>query len=212
MKTEELIARLAAQAAPVHPLKAPVRRLATWFALALPAVVLVALSMGLRDDLSQRLAEPVFLLRISASLATAAAAALAGLALGVPGRSRAWGLAPLVPLGLWLASLGRQCLLEWGGHVQTELLAAPHLHCLPDIALMMGLPTIAMVVMVLRGAGLRRRMELLLGGLAAAALSNAALSFAHPVDAGLLVLLLQLAVVGGVAVTAGRDASLTPFR
>lgn len=209
MRTEDLIARLAAQAAPVRPLRPPAARLAMWFALALPAVVLVVLSMGVREDLVQRLGEPMFVLRIAASLATAAAAALAGLALGVPGRSRAWGLLPLAPLGLWLASLGRQCLLELGGQAETELLAAPHLHCLPDIAVMMGLPTITMVVMVLQGAGLRRRLELALGGLAAAALSNAALSLAHPVDAGLLVLLLQLAVVAVIAVGAGRGASLT---
>lgn len=212
MRTEELIERLAAQAAPVRPLRPPSARLLVWFALAVPAVAVVALTMGLRGDLAQRLAEPVFQLRLFASLATAAAAALAGLALGVPGRSRAWGLAPLAPFVLWLASLGRQCLLEFRGEAEAELLAGPHLHCLPDIAVMMALPTIAMVVMVLQGAGLRRRLELALGGLAAAALSNAALSLAHPVDAGLLVLVLQLAVVAALSHWMGRDASLTASR
>lgn len=212
MRTEELIARLAAQAAPVRVLPPPSARLLLWLALALPAVAVVTLAMGLRQDLALRLGEPVFLLRLGASLATAVAAALAGLALGVPGRRRAWVLAPLLPLALWLLSLGRQCLLEIRGEAAAELLTGPHLHCLPDIAVMMGLPTIAMAIMVLRGAGLRRRLELALGGLAAAALSNAALSLAHPVDAGLLVLLAQGGVVAVLALGMGRDASLTESR
>lgn len=204
MKTEELIERLAAQASPVRPLRSPATRLAMWAALAVPMVMVVALSMGLRDDLSQRLAEPAFQARVAASLATALLAAFAGLALGVPGRAWAWVLAPLLPLILWLSNLGRQCLLELRGEAEVELLAPPHLDCLPDIVVMIALPTIVMLMMVLKGAGFHRRLELALGGLAAAALSNTALSLAHPVDAGLLVLLLQMVVVAGLAVLLGR--------
>ncbi len=204
MKTEELIERLAAQAAPVHPLRPPSARLLMWTALAVPMVMVVALSMGLRDDLSQRLAEPLFQMRLASSLATALLAALAGLTLGVPERTWAWILAPVLPLILWLASLGRQCLLEFRGEAETELLAPPHLDCLPDIVVMIALPTIAILMMVLKGAGFHRRLELALGGLAAAALSNTALSLAHPVDAGLLVLLLQMVVVAVLSMLLGR--------
>ncbi len=204
MRTEELIERLAAQATPIRPLRPPSARLLMWAALAVPMVIVVALIMGLRDDLWQHLAEPLFQLRLGASLATALLAALAGLTLGVPGRTWAWVLAPLLPLSLWLASLGRQCLLEFRGEAEAELLVPPHLECLPDIVVMIALPTIVMLMMVLKGAGFHRRLELALGGLAAAALSNAALSLAHPVDAGLLVLLLQMAVVAVLSVLLGR--------
>lgn len=204
MRTEELIQSLAAQAAPVRPLRSPSIRLLLWFALAVPAVAIVVLNMGVRGDLIVRLAEPIFLMRLFASLATAAFAALAGLILGIPGRSRVWAAAPLLPLALWLGSLGQQCLLELRGEAEAELLVTPHLHCLPDIAVMMALPTVAMVLMILRGAGFRRRLELALGGLAAAALSNTALSLAHPVDAGVLVLLLQMVVVAALALGVGQ--------
>jgi hypothetical protein len=214
MKTVDLIQSLAAQAAPVRPLRPPSVRLLLWFALAVPAVTIVVLSMGVRGDLSIRLAEPMFLTRLFASLATAAFAALAGLILGIPGRSRAWAAAPLLPLALWLGSLGQQCLLELRGEAETELLVMPHLHCLPDITVMMALPTVAMVLMILRGAGFHQRLELALGGLAAAALSNTALSLAHPDDAGVLVLLLQMVVVAALALGMGqggarRDVALT---
>ncbi len=204
MKTEDLIQSLAAQAVPVRPLRSPSLRLLLWFALSVPAVAIVVLYMGVRGDLIVRLADPMFLMRLFASLATAAFAALAGLILGIPGRSRAWAVAPLLPLALWLGSLGQQCLLELRGEAKAELLVAPHLHCLPDIAVMMALPTVAMVLMILRGAGFRRRLELALGGLAAAALSNTALSLAHPVDAGVLVLVLQMVVVAVLALGVGQ--------
>jgi hypothetical protein len=212
MKTEDLIHTLSARVEPVRPLNPPSVRLLSWLALALPAVAVVAVVMGLRADLGQRLGEMLFDLRLVSSLATAALAALAALALGVPGRSRARALAPLPPLVLWMASLGRQCFLEIQGAAEKELLAGPHLHCLPDIAVMIALPTLAMVALVLRGAGFRRRLELALGGLAAAALANTALSLAHPVDAGVLTLAAQMAVIAVLSLFLGKDASLTPLR
>ncbi|MBI3443884.1 MAG: DUF1109 family protein, partial [Magnetospirillum sp.] len=159
----------------------------------------------LRQDLALRLEEPAFVVQLAACVATAFTAALAGLILGVPGRSRNWAMLPLPPLLLWLASFGRQCLLEWRGEAEGELLIGPHFHCLPDITVMMALPTLAIMVMVRRGAGFERRLETLLGGLAAAALANAALSLAHPQDAGLLVLLVQMVVVVALSLWAGRD-------
>lgn len=211
MKTEDLIQTLTARVEPVRPLRPPSLRLLAWLAMALPAVAVVALAMGLRQDLGQRLGEPMFDTRLVSSLVTSALAALAALMLGVPGRSKAWALAPLPSFLLWMVSLGRQCFLEVKGEAELEMLAGPHLHCLPDITVMIALPTIAMVSLVQRGAGFRRRLELALGGLAAAALGNTALSLAHPVDAGVLTLIAQLVVIAVLSYFLGKERSLTPL-
>lgn len=210
MNTDDLIRSLSERPAPVKRLLPPVVRALQWAVLALAAVAAVVLKMGLRPDLAARLDEPAFLVQLAACAVTAFTAALAGLMLGIPGRPRAWALLPLPSFAVWLASFGRQCLLEWRGETEGELLIGPHFHCLPDIAVMMALPTLVIMAMVRRGAGFERRLETLLGGLAAAALANAALGLAHPRDAGLLVLLVQMMVVAALSWWMGRKRRSLP--
>lgn len=205
--TDDLIRSLAEDVRPVRRLSPPLWRALGWGGLAVPAVITVAAVMGFRPDLAARMAESGFVLGLVACLATAGSAAVAALALGVPGRSKAWALLPVPSLLIWLGHFGRQCVLEGLGLYDGDLLTGPHLHCLPDIAVMTGVPTVVMLGMVQSGARFERRLAVLLGGLAAAALANAGLSLAHPQDAGLLVLLIQFAAVGLISMRWGRTIS-----
>lgn len=209
--TEDLIRTLSRDVKPVRRLPSAGARGLGWFALAVPAVVLVGLYMEPEVGVAARLADPGLAVTLAASLATSVCAVLAAMILGVPGRSRRWVLLPLPPLVVWLAGFGRQCVLEWSGAVDGELLDGPHLSCLPDIVVMTVVPTIAMVVLARRAAWFEGRLVLALGGLAAAALANAALSLVHPQDAGLLVLMVQFLAVSGLSLVLGRPRQPKPF-
>jgi len=213
MKTEDLILTLCESAQPVRRLPPPTRRAFGWFGVAIPVVATIALIMGLRPDLGLRMAEPAFVIELGACALTAFCAAIAGLALSIPGTPKLWALLPVPPMLVWLAGFGRQCILEWLAPESGELLSGPHLHCLPDIALITAIPTIVLLLMLRRSACFEPRLPVLLGGLAAAALAHGGLSLAHPEDAGLLVLIFQFVAVGiltfalGMRPIAARDES-----
>lgn len=203
MKTDDLILSLSQDARPVRRLPPPGRRALGWFALAVPAVAAIALAMGLRADLELRMAEPAFVIRLIACSLTAFCAAIAGLALSIPGTPKFWALLPVPPMLVWLGGFGRQCVLEWLAPQSGELLNGPHLHCLPDIAVITAIPTGVLLLMLRRGACFEPRLPVMLGGLAAAALAHGGLSLAHPEDSGLLVLIFQFIAVGLLALVIG---------
>lgn len=203
MRTNDLILSLSEDVRPVRRLPPPTRRALGWFALAVPAVAAIAVAMGLRADLGLRMAEPAFVIQLAACGVTAFCAAIAGLGLTIPGISRLWALLPVPPMLVWLGGFGRQCVLEWRAPESGFLLSGPHLHCLPDIAVITAIPTAVLLLMLRRGAGFEPRLPVLLGGLAAAALAHGGLSLAHPEDSGLLVLIFQFIAVGLLALVAG---------
>ena len=203
MRTDDLILSLSQDARPVRRLAPPSRRALGWFSLAVPAVAAIALVMGLRADLDLRMAEPAFVIQLIACGLTALCAAIAGLALTIPGTPRPWALLPVPPMLVWLGGFGRQCVLEWLAPQSGELLNGPHLHCLPDIAVITALPTAVLLLMLRRGACFEPRLPVMLGGLAAAALAHGGLSLAHPEDSGLLVLIFQFIAVGLLSLAAG---------
>jgi hypothetical protein len=188
MMTEDLIDRLAAEAAPVRPLPPPWRRVGRWFAVAAPAVAAVVVVMSPRPDLGAKLADGRYLLEQGAAVATAVLAAFAAFSAVVPGRSRRLALPALAPLAVWLGSLGQGCLA--GG-----VALRPDWVCIPAIAMTGAVPAAAMAAMLRRGAPLLPRTTLALGALAAAALANAGLRLFHPEDASLMVLVWQLGTV-----------------
>ena len=105
--------QLAADAMPVGRLPPPWRRAAIWLAVALPYVALVVLAMPPEFDVAAALADRRFLIEQLAALATALLAAFAAFASVVPGIDRRVLLLPLVPLAIWLASLGEGCVQDW---------------------------------------------------------------------------------------------------
>ncbi|MBI5162768.1 MAG: DUF1109 family protein [Magnetospirillum sp.] len=199
METERLIARLARNARPVRRLAPPCCRAETWLLVALPAVLMLAAVLGLRQDLAAKLAEPRFILQEVAALATAVSSMVAACCATVPGepKRRLW--APALPAAVWVASLAEQAVAEWGA----DLAADPV--CIPAIAFLGTLPAVIMLAIVRQGVSWRPRVTVALGTLAAAALADAGLRLAHAEDGAATVLVWQ---IGVVALYAGMGALL----
>ena len=89
--TPQLIDLLAASAKPVKRLRPPLLRTLFWLLLAALVFGLLAVGHGVRQDFAQRIAQPVFVVGLVASLATGALAAVAAFFLSLPDRSRCVG-------------------------------------------------------------------------------------------------------------------------
>ncbi len=203
METDELIQRLAQASDPVSRLQAPVIRMAIWLALAVPYVALVVLVMSLRGDLIAKLADPTYLVEQAAALTTGIAASLAAFASIVPGFDRRLLLLPVFPFAVWLGSLGMGCLETWFQIGPAGLSLQPDWYCFPAIILVGLVPTVAMAVMLRRGAPLTPHLSAALGGLAAAGLGNFGLRLFHPQYASVMVLVWQMGTVFVLTAVAG---------
>lgn len=203
MNTDDLIGRIVAESGPVRPLPSPPRRAVLWFAVTLPCVAAIVLIMGLRPDLAHKLADPRFQTEQLAALATAIAAALAAFSAVVPGRPRWILLVPLLPLGLWLGSLGQDCIRALVSVGPEGLRIGWDWVCIPAIAMVGAVPAVAIVVMLRRGAPILPCTAVALGALAAGAIGNFGLRLFHPQDAGIMVLIWQFGTVMLLTVLAG---------
>lgn len=117
MKTDDLVAMLAASAGPVKP-RATVRRYATalgWGAFG--ALLIMVLLLGVRPDLRQATFQPMFWIKLAFPLSLAAAALAASTRLSRPG-TRLGG----VPLALALAA---PLLMVWMMAAWVLFVAAP---------------------------------------------------------------------------------------
>lgn len=205
MDTDKLIEALGRDARPVRPLRMPGRRLLGWLAVSMAAVAAVVTMMGLRPDLAAKFGDGFFTIQQLGSLATAIAAAIAALAVGVPGEPK-WKLwLPAAPLAVWVASLGHQCWQEWVRFGAGGMEFRPDFVCIPGIAMIGIVPALAMVVMLRRGAPLHPRLSIVLGTLAAGALANFGLRLFHATDAALMVLVWQFGSVALFTALAGLE-------
>ncbi len=207
MDTDELVEHLAESREPVRRLPPPWIRAAIWLALAVPYVAVVVLAMPPRADLAVKLGDPRFLVEQIAALLTGVTAAVAALATTIPGFDRRIVLLPVLPLTVWLLSLGQGCLQGWIELGPDGLSLRPDWICFPAIVLVGAAPAVAMAVMLRRGAPLTPHLSAALGGLAAAGLGEFGLRLFHPQDASLMVLVWQLGtvfVLTVVAAWAGR--------
>lgn len=205
MHTDRLIQQLAADTAPVRRLPAPWRRAAIWFAIALPyvaAVILVhsesvsLIHSGLMPvDLSRMLVDRQFIIEELAILATAITAVLAAFYSVVPGTDRRILLIPLLPLTIWLVSLGAGCARDWIRLGAKGLMLRADWACLPPAMLIGIVPVLAIVIMLRRGAPLYPRTTLAVGTLAAAALGNFALRIYHVGDVSIVLLVWHFGAV-----------------
>jgi hypothetical protein len=203
VETDELIERLAASAKPVHRLKAPWTRAALWLAIALPYVALVVWSKLAMIDVGAALADARFLIEQTATLVTALGAAVAAFYSVVPGHDRRVLLLPLIPLGVWLASVGNGCLQDWFRLGPDGLAIRPDWECLPAASVIGIVPAIAMLIMLRRGAPLYPRATLALGALAVAAIGNFGMQAFHFRDASIMVLVWHLGSVMLLSALAG---------
>lgn len=192
--TDNLIAELAADVAPVRRLAHPAKRLVKWMAVALPASLLLGALVEQQHLMlaMERIRDGRVLLELAAILLTALSAGYAALCNVQPGRfSRAW-ILPIAPFVFWLSLVGENCwrLFERIGPDQFSF--APHWTCFPSVAATGFAPALVMVVLLKRGAWLTPATTVALGTLAAAALGAVGLRLYHPPDATALLMLWQL--------------------
>ena len=203
MDTDELIRAIAADAAPIRRLPHPMTRALIWLALSatyVAAVVAVYRVLGSPVILS---GDGRFLVEQLATVATALTAAIAAFCCIVPGRSRLIALAPLLPLAVWLASMGEACAATLRLFFSGGIAADGAWDCVPPSALIGLGPAILILLMLRRGAPLYPRSTVALGALAAAALGNLGLRLFHAGDVTVVMLIWQLAAVAGLTALGG---------
>jgi hypothetical protein len=209
MRTEDLIARLAAGLTPVRRLPPPGLQTIAWLAFAGLVLGLAVGFHGVRPDLAERMARPHEVMQLAASLVTGAAAAYAAFQLARPDRPLAWALLPLPPLAIWVGSLGAGCRADLARLGPQAFALGTSWGCLGFITLL-SLPLSAGMLWAMRRADrLRPAPVLALGGLAAASLCSAGLTVSHHLDAALMVLLwhgASIAIVVAVSAMFGRVA------
>lgn len=205
-RTHELIRRLAADNRPTPALPSPPWRMATWLALSAPFIALAVIIASPRPDLLEKLTESRFLIEQIAALGTALTAAMAAFCATVPGLP-AWRLfMPLLPLTIWLATLGQGCFVRGAEQGITALTPDPL--CFPVIAAIGAVPAAIIVAMLRRGAPLMPKVTMAYGALAATALADFGLRLFHPVDASLTVLVWQfgtVVILSGMLGISGRS-------
>lgn len=205
--TPDLIETLARGATPVGRLRPPLVRALCWLSLAATVLGLLAISQGMRPDLWQRLPQSDFAIGMAASLLTGICAAIAAFMLSLPDRSRLWLLCPAPALGLWLSTIGYQCLTNWISFDPDGVRLGETARCFATLALA-GLPlSFAMLVMLRHAASLRPAATTLTGSLAVAAITATALLLFHDLDVSVLTLVWNLgtaALIVGIGGLLGR--------
>jgi hypothetical protein len=195
-ETSQLIARLAADRATLRRLPAPWQRTALWLMFVLPCVATVTAVHLAGRDVIERI-DVRMAVEQAAILLTGLTAALAAFSTVVPGRDWRISLLPIVPLGVWLSSLGEGCMHDWSQLGADGLQVRSDWDCVPA-AIILSVPCATiMLVMLRRGAPLVPSLTLALGALASAAMVNFGLRLFHAGDVAVMVLVWHF---GGLAV------------
>ncbi len=193
--TDDLIRGLAADVTHVRPLASPWVRAAVWLGASAPLLLLLYFLWP------QRVGAPIdrrFAIEQLAALATAITAGVAAFSLVVPGRSRAIALIPILPVAVWMLTVGHACAQEWStGATLAPIL--PHWGCLAATIVTGAVPTILLVAMLRRGAPLVPRLTAFLGALAVAGLANFSIRFVHAFDSSFVVLTWHVGAVLALA-------------
>lgn len=208
--TPDLIESLVAEAAPVKRLR-PLRRTLSWLGIASVMLGLLALIHGLRPDLAEVLVEPVFVVALGASIATAILSAMACFFVSLPDRSRAWMLLPVPTFILWISTISYGCMTYWIAPAPSEGFIASEARCFA-LLLMVFVPlSLVLLLMVRHAVNIRPRAATIMGSVAVASVAATALSLFHEHDAAALVLFWQIGtlafVVGFGSLFGGRALS-----
>jgi len=209
--TEQLIARLTADAEPVERLRPPFVRAAGW----LGAVALIAILgvIGLADfeEFRQRARNPMVPLEIIAAALTGIASVIAAFQLSLPDRSSWWALLPVPFLAVWLADSGYNCWRNWIEAGPTGWELGDSAHCFAFIVTLSVPLGVSLWWVLARALPLAPGRVAALGGLGIAALAAALLQFFHPfditfIDLGVHALTVAL-VVAVSSISARRSAA-----
>ena len=199
--TENLIARLSAEATPVRRLRPPLLRAGLWL---VATTVISAGIIAAAADLPifmERARDPRQRVELTATLATGLLAILAAFELSLPDRSRAWAWLPLPALTVWLTASGLGCMENWISGASYDF--AESAECfliLIGISLPLG---IALCWMLMRAKPIAPASVTAIGGLGVAAMAAFLLQFFHPFDVTIMDLAIHaVAVLIVIAVSA----------
>jgi len=196
IETPDLIASLAQDLAPVKRLQPPVSRAAYWLLLAGAVLAALALGLGIRPDLAQRLREPAFACCIGASLLTGVLAALAAFLVSLPDRTRYWPLLPVPALMAWLSAVAYQCAARWIGLGPEGIGATDVVRCCA-IVVLTSLPlTLSMLFMLRYAATIRPLAVTFCGCLAVSAFTSIAIALFIAVNASIFLLIWNIGAIG----------------
>jgi len=190
--TPDLIDLLAANLMPVRRLRPPVARAATWLALAVVIVALLAIAQGLRPDIASCMRQSAFVTSLGGALLTGVLATIAAFMLSLPDRSRLWVVLPGPPLALWLSSIGYQCLTNWVGMQPGSITLGETIRCFATLVLTSLPLSLTLLLMLRYAAPLRPTSVIFAGSLAVAAITAVALSLFHSGDATIMILMWNL--------------------
>jgi len=190
--TPDLIESLAANMKPVRRLKPPVMRATGWLLLAAVVVTLLAVSQGIRPDLTQRLQDPTFAAGMLGAALTGVLAAIAAFLVSLPDRSRLWLLLPAPAVAIWLSNIGYQCLTQWISMGPNGVSLGEATRCLATLVLTSLPLSLAMLVMLRYAAPLRPTAVTFMGSLSVAAITATALSLFHSADATLMIIMFNI--------------------
>lgn len=203
MRTDDLIAQLAAQAAPMTPLRSPAARAARWLLLALGCGVAGALLFGARADLGQVVGETTFIWWVAGALGTLVLAGSAALVLAIPGSER-------TP---WLRSAAVGVACVWPAAMLATLISGQESAgasdwpvCFARVVAIGLVPAAVLFAMLRRSAPLRTRWTGALAGSGAMAAGALAIAFICPVDDSAHVLLGHFGPVVALAIVAAVSA------
>jgi hypothetical protein len=204
-QTETLIAKLAADAAPVKPISPPLQRAVLWVAGF--AVVMIA-AIWLRGDFAEsaaRFSDLTVRFEFAGALLTGLTALIAAFFVSLPDRSKLWLALPVLPLSFWLLGSGYGCYLHLVEFGPGGWALGESGNCIGFI-LGISLPASAALYLALRrSTPLDPIAPLVIGGIGVAGLAAAALQFFHPFEITFLDLGAHVIAVGIVS------AALTLF-
>lgn len=195
--TPDLIETLAANMNPVRRLRPPLTRAACWLLLAALVVALLAVSQGIRPDLTQRLRDPAFAGAMTGAVLTGVLAAIAAFLVSLPDRSRLWLMLPAPAVAVWLSNVGYQCFSQWiamgpdGASLEGASLGEAT-RCLATLVLTSLPLSLAMLVMLRYAAPLRPTSVTLMGSLSVSAITATALSLFHAADATMMIIMFNV--------------------
>jgi hypothetical protein len=206
MKTDDLIAALAADSRTEPPLK-----VFMWPALALAlaaAVLVVWVSLGFRDDLLQSLGDPISVMRFVLTGALGVLGARLALMLARPeGRNlaRIWPVA--VPVAAALGLLVWAYVTTPAGGRQMALVGKTMVTCLVMIPLLSVLPVAAILVALRRGATTSPALAGFAAGLGGSGLAAMAYAMHCIEDSPLFYVTWYGVAIGGVTVASALIGS-----
>lgn len=154
-----MIEKLANQVEPVRPM-CPIQRCCLGLVVAVVYIGIVLVALGVRGDISQKLAMPLFTVEMLVALAAGLMAALAAHWLSLPDvRQQHWMIwVPVIPFSLLIFLMIYTTLFQ-----PVKLLEQPHvINCATDMLITVSVPAIFLLVLLKLAASTHHRLSALM--------------------------------------------------